>query len=627
MARSGRPASESFQPSGSAACQSSTVGREDDDDHAPIFSLSKSSMDVVAASGPSSQRDPVWSALDLRRSLSTNTPSDPSSAALHRLRPHAWQRKSASHSLQLPLAAPGADTHAPPAPGERWSACSACSACSDGTLSRSSTPDTVVCAGASRPSSLGHDASESPLSKVTSPSSTPSPFISPLCTPPAPAGPTPTTPSTDGPGAQLASSPGPSPGTRNSSSFASNAEDEGFLENNVLFFQFPSPIPSLVNVAEGGGSIEHKCFVKDSLEPLSEAAAASPEPELSSMTPSPPAGEEAEAPVCGLQLPWQPEQSCWTGRAWKSPLVSSLSDSRLDDVHRIKLHTGDGATKDPKAEVFRQREMVDAAVQTVSPVCSWWDLKRNMDSHSLLGSPPGSRLNLKSSVGSSSNLVSPSSSMFPVSSGEEEERAGDNPTWDINSASVQDLERRRSCLKMQADEADELGRRSSMKQVQWDEDGVRWDAHGASVDPEVLNTAILKHLELQNSPQAPRKSSKKKKAPRPPLLLNAVKATAPELGPPVATLTSACVVEDDSEETPEADGGTEMEEGGRKKEAAGTGGRMSRAEDSNTKDDEEEVYGEEGSIQPSPRGSGPTRKRSVIRSLRPGWCGGRKAED
>lgn len=686
MARSGRPASESYQPvycsvsqSVSYSSEAGTVGQEDEDDRAPIFSVSKSSMDVVMATGPPYKRDPAWTTMDLRRSSSTNTHSEHNPVPLQKLHPHTWQHISGTHSLQLPLTAQNVDMHNPPARGERWIGnMQRWSACSDSTHSRSSTPETIIWkAGTSRPSSLTHDAScstapESPLSKLASSPSTPSPFISPLCTPTLPPVDISTsasspTPSTNQQEDLLVSLPGPSPvKTYTSSSLPSTSPDlrqlsstgdEGFLENNLLSFQFPSPIPSIVSLAEGGVSLDHECLVDDVIEQLhsprdmqlSEGEAVrSPVQMFSSQTPNSPAEEQEsgkEASICHLQLPWQLGQSCLTGRGWKSPLVSSLSDSQLGGCYRSNFHTREGTTEDPKAEVFReegtmtsQLEMVDAGVQTVSPIGSWWDLKRNastsnMGSHSILGSPPGSRLNLKSSVGSNSNLVSPSSSMFPASSGEDEEKQGDNPTWDVNSASSHDLERKRSCLKMQGEETDEMGRRSSMKQVQWDEEGVSWDAHGASIDPEVLSTAILKHLELQNSPQPPRKTSKKKKAPKPPLLSNVVKAIAPELNPPVTIITSTCMVEGDSEGTPEADVGVGMEEegGGKKEETVGAARRISRAEEANTKEEEEEVYGEEGTSHPkSPsRGSGQTRKKSVIRSLRrPGWCGGsRKADD
>lgn len=682
MARPGRPASEGYQPvccsvsqSNSYSSESGAVAQEDEDDQAPIFSLSKSYMDVVMATGSPHKRDPTWTTMDLRRSSSTNTHTEQNSATLQKLRPHKWPHIRATNSLLLPLTAQNVGMHNPPAHSEhrignmqRWSTCSG------STHSRSSTPDTVIWkAGNSRPSSLVQDAScsatpESPLSKLASPPSTPSPFISPLYTPTLPpvdslASASSQRLSTNNQEDLLVSSPGLSPMQTHAASplpsispdlshQLTSTEDECFLENNLLSFQFPSPIPSTVSLAEGGVSSDHEGLVDDVTEQLpspgdmqlSEGEAVrSPLQTFNYLAPNS-AGEgqdlgEGES-VCHLELPWQPGKSCLAGRGWKSPLVSSLSDSQLGECCRSKLHIREGIRKDPKAEVFReegtmtsQLEMVDAAVQTVSPVGSWWDLRRNvstsnMESHSILGSPPGSRLNLKSSVGSNSNLVSPSSSMFPVSSGEEEERQGDDPMWDINAASLHDLERKRSCLKMQGEEIDEMGRRSSMKQVQWDEEGVTWDVHGASVDPDVLSTAILQHLELQNSPQPPRKTTTKKKAPKPPLLSNVVKAIGPEINPPDTIVASTGVIE----VTPEGDGERKIEEEGedKKEEIVEAPRRISRAEEANAKEDKEEVYGEEATSHPkSPsRGSGQTRKRSVIRSLRPGWCGGsRKADD
>ncbi|CAK6969703.1 uncharacterized protein LOC111673517 [Scomber scombrus] len=448
MAKPVRPASENYQPAYCSVSQSfsyssaaGTEGLEDEDDKAPIFSLSKSSMDVVMATGPPHKRDPAWTRMDMRRSSSTNTHSEQ--------HPHMLQE---INNVQAPLTAQHLDTHGRAisdrwlANLERWSGCS-----SSSTHSRSSTPDTVLCER------------------------------------------------------------------------------------------------------------------------------------------------------------------------------SFTSSEGITHTRRVEVFREEGT-------MTSQLELVDAAVQTVSPANSLWDLRSNissnMGSHSILGSPPGSRLNLKSSVGSHSNLVSPSSSMFPVSSGEEEERQGDDPMWDVNSASSNDLERRRSCLKIH--DREELGRRSSMKQVQWDEDGMTWDVHGASLDPEVLSTAIRKHLELKYSPQPPRRSSKKKKAPKPPLISNVVKAMTPELNPPVMIITSTCLAERESKETLGADEGKEAEEEGeRKKEETVEDARTtSGTEGDNAKEKEEEVYGEEGPPKSPSRGSVVKRKRSVIRSLkRPGWCGSSRNTD
>lgn len=379
-----------------------------------------------------------------------------------------------------------------------------------------------------------------------------------------------------------------------------------------------------------------ECLVDDVIEPLSSPTGTlegeelrSPVQMLSYPTPNSPEKESKTGQsVCYLELPWQPGQSCPMGQGWRSPLVSSLSDSRLGDTCRCCSNAREGNAKAVKVEVFRQEasvmsrpEMADAAVQTSSPIGSWWDLKMNistsnMGSHSILGSPPGSRLNLKASTGSNSNLVSASSSMFPVSSVEDEEKQGDDPVLEVTSASSHDLESRRPCLKMQMQmqmqEMDDLGgRRSSMKQVQWDEDGMTWDVHGSSVNPEELNTAILKHLESQKSPEPPRRSSKKKKAPKPPVISN----VAPKI-----------------EAMPEADQGTEpeQEEANKMKEIEEASHSGTTAEDDKAKEDEQEICGEEGiSHSKSPSlGNEHSRKKSVLRSLRrPRWCGASTKED
>ncbi|KAK2820604.1 hypothetical protein Q5P01_023563 [Channa striata] len=667
MARRGRPASESYQPaccsvsqSGSYSTKTGTVGPEDEDDRAPIFSLSKSSMDVVTATGPPHKRDPAWTRMDLRRSSSTNTHPEQSSVMLQKLHPNTWEHSSSASSLQLHLTTHNMNVHSPAHSERRIGNMQRWSTCSSSAHSRSSTPDTVIWkAGSSRPSSLTQDAScsaapESVLSKLASPPTTPSPLVSPLYTSTCLL---PVDLSTSASSLPLITnhqedllmfSPGPSPlQTHTSSSLPSNSpdllqltstEDEGFLENNLLSFQFPSPIPSSVCLAETSVFSDPGCHVDDMIEELhspggrqlSESEAIRSPTQIfndpSSNLPAEGQELQREASVIHLELPLQLERISPPEGGWRRPLVSSLSDSHLRDCCWCHLSTREGTTNNPVAEVFRdegfkvsQLEMVDAAVQTMSPIGSWWDLKRNMssshtDSHSLLGSPPGSRLNLKSSVGSHSNLVSPSSSMFPASSGEEEERQRDNPTWDINSSSSNDLEKKRSCLKMQGEEKDELARRSSMKQVQWDEDEVTLDVRGASVDPEILSTAMLKHLELQNSPQPQRRTSKKKKAPKPPLLSNVVKAITPELNPPVTIITSTCMMDSEGQRTPDDDKEEELEEDkgeGKKEEIAVGARRKSKAEGVNTKEEEEEAYGEGANHPKSPsHGSGQTRKKN-----------------
>lgn len=665
MARPGRPASESYQPV-SFSSDAVRAGAEDEDDGAPIFSLSKSSMDVLMAAGPPHKRDPTWTTMDLRRSSSTNTHSDNSSLTLKQLHPHIWQHVNVANVHQ-------ADVHTPPVLSERWiSNMQRWSQCSGSTHSRSSTPDTIVWRDDnSRPSSLTQETLysatlDSPTSKPSSPPAEPSPLISPLQTPnlppedlltssPSPLMLSPNHPK-DFPMSSPTSPPLPSPQRAYTSSplmssspnllRLNSTEDEGNLDNqpeySQLSFTFSSPLLSSVSLIDGGTPSDSGCLAEvirelqgpeGATQLLEDEGVKSPAPTLNSPMPNSPV-KEPESVVCFLELPWQPEPSCLTGRSWRSPLVASLSDSHLADCCPCHNSARESIMTAPKIQMFKeegtmtlQPETVDVAVQTLSPIGSLWGLKRNisisnMGSHSILGSPPGSRLNLKSSVGSNSNLVSPSSSMFPGSSAEEEEE--EKPEEEQTGNSSHDLERRRSCLKIQGEEKDEIGRRSSMKQVQWDEDGMTWDVHGASPEPEVLKTAIQRHLEVQSSPQPAKSASKKKKkAPLPPLLTDVVKAKAPELHPP-ATSTDATLTVQGADEG----GATEEKEGGTKEETPEAARRVSRAEGANMKeDDDDEVYGEEGISSPKPpsRGSTQIRKKSVIKSLRrPGWCGGSK---
>ncbi|XP_061564799.1 uncharacterized protein LOC133419582 [Cololabis saira] len=642
MARSGRPASESYQPARRSVRQSVSSCHEagmvgEEDDRAPIFSLSKSSMDVVTATD---KRDPAWTRLDLRRSSSTNTHSDQSPATLQQLRHHRWRHNShhASFTTQ------NEDLLSPPPLSERWMAnmhrWSGCSGSTQGgsTLSRSSTPDTVVWKGGAaclyglHQDSFDSFMPDSPLSKLASPPTTPSPFISPCDTP--------TLQSLHL--LNSSSSPLTLSADKLPESSAPTLEEDGSPEK--LSFQFPSPVPSPISLPEPAAYSEPDCFLDNTMKRVpslrenhlsEDEEAKSPLETSSCLKPDSPA-EGQESPRCHLVLPEQAGEGAPTGRGGRPPLVSSLSDSRLGGCRRCDLNPWQAA-KTPKVEeatMTSRREMVDAAVQTASPLGSSGDLRGNIctsntGSHSILGSPPGSRLNLKSPLGSHSNLVSPSSSMFPVSSGdEEEEKQGHDPEWDASSASSPQLERKRSCLKSEADERDEMGRRSSMKQVQWDEDGLTWEIHGASLDPQELSSAIQKHLDLKNTPPPRKRSSKKKKAPKPPSISSLVTTMAPDMSPPAMGIK--CMVEGDSEDTPEAETPPRQDAGDRTEETTVIPRRGSKTERDNKNDPEEKVCGEHVVENPkaSTDGTEPSRKRAVIRSLRrPLWCGGSRNTD
>lgn len=645
-----RPLSESFQ-SVSGCADMRTVGLEDEDDGAPIFSLSRSSMDVVMATGPPHKRDPAWTTMDMRRSSSTNTHPESHLVALKQLPPHMWQHMNVTNSHHMPLAAQNLDVSSSPVLSERWIAnVQRWSQCSSSTHSRSSTPDTIV--GRELPSQSSSLPQDTPFSAAPdslepdpmSPSTKPSSLASPSQTPNLP----PdvllsSSPLIVSPGHQKdflppTSSPLVSPHQGHTSSpLLSNSllqltttEDGGELENNTLqAFTFPSPILSSASLADGDDTSDNRGLADDATAELHspESSEILESPEMSNMLenvsylmPNCPAIKEPLTSNSNRELPWE------LGQSSRSPLICSVSDSQLGKCCRCNTNTEESVSKAPRSGVFReegtmtsQPELVDAEVQTMTPTGSLWGLRKNisnsnMGSHSFLGSPPGSRLNLKSSVGSNSNLVSPSSSMFPISSEEEEDKSEDEQTEET----LHNPDRRRSCLKNQGEDREDV-RRGSMKQVQWDEHGLTWDVHGASPDPKDLSTAIQKHFELVKSNQTVKHGSKKKNPPKPPMKANVVES--PEHKNPSGVNTEAG--ERKCEETP--DRGRKMDQGGGAKmeDVTESDGRLSRSE-SDARAEELE-----GSGPPNSPSQGSTRKRSVIRSLRrPGWClGSRKIDD
>lgn len=550
----------------------------------PIFS--KSSVDVVMAAGPPQARDPALPRLDLRRSSSTNTHSD-QNACIRAINP--------CNSL---LTKQNLDLHNPSERWinnmQRWSGCS--------IQSRSSTPDTVIFKG-SRPSSLTQETPcakhpDSPASKLKSPPTTPSLLVSPLQTPTIPF---------------TTASPPSSPPfvTSNQQNVLSSVDSSPLFSplkiisplppNELLRFTFPSPISSSVSLERDTSLSDPEEIFGNLKTPTTETSL---ERLLTDLSPKNLEGDiEKQDSICRLDLP---ELSGFPENR-KLDFVTSFSDSYLVERCFCKDVEVKGLAKDTNKEeatMTSHVELVDVGVQTLSPIGSWWTLRRNISSSnigspSILGSPPGSRLNLRSQIGSNSNLVSLSVSMLPVNSKEDVSKVGkEDPLWE--SSSDVDLERRRSCLKSPGEE---LGRRSSMKQVQWDEDGMTWDVHGASIDPEELTTAIRKHLEQKyneelKTPKPLRKSSKKKRAPKPPVFLK----------PPVILKEGTC-------QGKTKEDGVEREMG---------------AYITESKEEEElEVY-RKGVRSKSPSlGSAQSRKRSVIRSFKkPGCCGAsRKAED
>lgn len=634
MAR--RPASESYQSMCSRSADMRTVGLEDEEDAAPIFSLSRSSIDVVMAAGPPHKRDPAWTTMDMRRSSSTNTHPDSHLVALKQLPPHMWQHMNVTTSLQVPLVSPNLDGNAPAVLSERWLANTQrwSQSSSSSTHSRSSTLDTIVGRDdASRPCSLPPETPDSHASKPKPPSRQPSSLMSPSQTADLPPEGLPASPFILSPGQHKdflspTSSPLVSPHQAYASSpLLSNSpnllqlagtEDEGSPENPLSSFTFPSPLPSSASLAGGCDASDHRSCAYDALLELQVSERAQTSNALENPSDSSTHKKESFTSNSFLGLPGEPGQTCWMKPSSRSLLVCSVSDSQIGKCCRCNMMTKESNSKAPRSDVLReeatmtsQPELLDVEVQTETPTGSLWGLRRNistsnMGSPSILGSPPGSRLNLKSSVGSNSNLVSPSSSMFPMSS-EEEEKCEDSQTEVL----PHHPDRRRSCLKNQGEEGDDPRRRSSMKQVQWDEDGMTWDVHGASPEPEDLSTAIQKHLEVQSNNQPVKQASKKKKAPKPPIK-PAVVQSSEELDP--SGVETEADVEPEREETPDRERKRDKEQGARKEAGAGS---------------EWDTRTEEKEASSPPKSPSHNHKRSLIRSLRrPGWCGGsRKIDD
>lgn len=622
---------------------------EEEEEGAPIFSLSRSSMDVVMATGPPHKRDPAWTTLDMRRSSSTNTHPESPLLALKQLPPHMWQHMNVSNSRHGPPAAQTLDGNSSPVLSERWIANVHRWSQSSSTHSRSSTPDTIVGRdGTPQPCSPPRETPfsaapdsllSSPMSPTTKPPSPPSPLQTPNLLP----------------GVLLASSPFIlSPGQHkdffssphqastspplvsNSPSLQlTSTEDDGFLDNNNSeSFAFPSPILSSTSLADT--SDDRSLADAEAAAPLSPQRSEIVESagklldNSSDLMPNPPANQKESLPSDSYgELAWEPARSWWMIQSSRSPLVCSVSDSQLRRWCRCNTNTKESFSKAPKGEQFREEgtmtsrpDLVDVEVQTLTPAGSLWGLRKivstsNMGSHSFLGSPPGSRLNLKSSAGSNSNLVSPSSSMFPISSEEEEEEKHEE---ELTEETLHHPDRRRSCLKIQGEEKDDV-RRGSMKQVQWDEEGMTWDIHGASPDPQDLSNAIQKHLEVLSSSQTVKRASTKKKAPKPPIKSNEVES--PDHKNPSGANREAA--EPKREQSP--DGGRRMDKGGgaKKEGEPETDPRLSRSEsDART----EELEGSSPPGSPS-LGSTQARTRSVIRALRrPRWClGSRKIDD
>ncbi|XP_059893255.1 arginine-glutamic acid dipeptide repeats protein-like [Gadus macrocephalus] len=613
----------------------------EDAEDGPIFSLSKSSMDVLMATEPIHPWDPAVTRQDLRRSSSTNTHTERQTCSLQQLRERQLTEDAAAAANKaLPIPRPLS---------ERWSTCSTRSDCS--------TPDSVIWRGGpGRPKSLIQVA---PSSKLAHPASPSPPFDSPETPPVSPSTrpPLPLSPCGKQPPMSSPTPASPTPEVPASPPIPPSAPPPTSPEPRRLPSMEYEHIPSACGSPSSPTSPPHRPVGPGSDGGVGAGSHRGAHPvqaseELPSVFGSarsvvggeeehlPPTQTEGREPPRQGGSPWQPGSSAadlGVSRRWRSPLASSLSDTGLSarcrcscGQSRLETPGPPGGKDHGRDEVQEEQETpgspvrsVDAAVQTASPPGSWSGLRKHtsfasashMGSHSVLGSPPGSRLNLRSPVGSTSNLVSATSSMFFQDAGEErEEEKGEEEEekskksslmWEtLAPAAAEPPERRRSCLKVQGEErprgrGGELGRRGSMKQVQWDEEGMTWDVYGSSVDPEELNVAIERHLTLRGD------KDKQGQSPPPPRSKWRLKAATRVAGTTLSQTRAAEVTVLGSKEPPrlatptvdpegEAKAESELEKGKRKKQelAADVGGKRKievKREKGNGKGEEKET--------------------------------------
>ncbi|XP_030196824.1 uncharacterized protein LOC115531608 [Gadus morhua] len=614
----------------------------EDTEDGPIFSLSKSSMDVLMATEPHRPWDPAVTRQDLRRSSSTNTHTERQACSLQQLRERQLTEDAAAAAANKALPIPRPLS-------ERWSTCSTRSDCS--------TPDSVIWRGGpGRPKSLIQVAPSSKLAHPASPSpsfdSPETPPVSPSTRPPLPlspcgkqppmSSPTPAPPTPEVPASPPVPPSAPPPTSPEPRRLPSMEYEHipsacGSPSSPTSPPRRPVGPGSDGGVGDGSHRGAHPVQASEELPSVFGSARSVVGGEEEHLPPTQTEGREP--PRQGGSL-WQPGSSAadlGVSRRWRSPLASSLSDTGLSarcrcicGQSRLETPGPPGGKDHGGVEVQEEQETpgspvrsVDAAVQTASPPGSWSGLRKHtsfasashMGSHSVLGSPPGSRLNLRSPVGSTSNLVSATSSMFFQDAGEErEEEKGEEEKkrkksslmWETLAPAAEPPERRRSCLKVQGEErprgrGGELGRRGSMKQVQWDEEGMTWDVYGSSVDPEELNVAIERHLTLRGD------KDKQGQSPPPPRSKWRLKAATRAAGTTLSQTRAAKVTVLGSKEPPrlatptmdsegeaKAKAESELEKGKRKKQelAADVGGKRKievKREKGNGKGEEKET--------------------------------------
>ena len=154
-----------------------------------------------------------------------------------------------------------------------------------------------------------------------------------------------------------------------------------------------------------------------------------------------------------------------------------------------------------------------------------------------------------------------------------------------------------------------------MKQVQWDEDGMTWDVHGASLDPEELTSAIQKHLQRKTYKARENKTKTKNKTTKiksPATVTETPPVMVPETSAPVE-LSTAVETEAGPAVVERKESNVEGEEGGKDREVQEEDGSAKEREEGGTQTSNKSPSLERRRIR--------TRRRSVMKSLKkPGCC-------
>ncbi|GAA6104660.1 uncharacterized protein LOC113638937 [Tachysurus ichikawai] len=154
------------------------------------------------------------------------------------------------------------------------------------------------------------------------------------------------------------------------------------------------------------------------------------------------------------------------------PLVSSVSETRLNS--RAAGHCYGPETHGMNISTFRQQQNRQSGIvhRTVRDACNMTSQKNFRE--------------VGVQTMSTDSLISPLSNAFPEISITTHPCSNTSP------------------------DGDDVETRISVKEVEWDAEGMTWEVYGAAVDPEELGLAIQRHLELQIKETAAAAAAQKK---------------------------------------------------------------------------------------------------------------------